>query len=130
MNPPFFLGAVTRNPPPCPRGPLLRTPAMRPYRIKQALPISLKPAVISVRVKIDESAKMMSMDQNDENDMIPFVPGSPMEKFFQQFGFPDMPKMLKRQEIITAKVRVSSSHPTVTRRCTSIVWLDLGSHRS
>jgi hypothetical protein len=96
-----------------------------------ALPISLKPAGITVRVKIDESAKMMSMDQNDENDMIPFVPGSPMEKFFQQFGFPDMPnEMLKRQEIITAKVRVSSSHPTVTRRCTSIVWLDLGSHRS
>ncbi len=51
----------------------------------------VKPAVISVRVKIsDETAKPASMSDNDEQE-IPFAPGSPMEKFFQQFGFQDMP---------------------------------------
>jgi serine protease Do len=63
----------------------------------------VKPAVISVRVKVDESAKMMSMnpgdengDQNDDNNIIPFAPGSPMEKFFQQFGFQNMPNGMQR----------------------------------
>ena len=51
----------------------------------------VKPAVISVRVKIDnETAKTASMNGNEEED-IPIVPGSPMEKFFQQFGFQNMP---------------------------------------
>ena len=56
----------------------------------------VKPAVISVRVKIDESAKMMSMNGNDEDGIVPFAPGSPMEKFFQQFGFQDMPHGLRQ----------------------------------
>ena len=51
----------------------------------------VKPAVISVRVKIDEGAKQMSMDDGDQNEQIPFAPGSPMEKFFQQFGLQNMP---------------------------------------
>src|SRR5271169_4270186 len=50
----------------------------------------VKPAVISVRVKIPASAEPASMQQqrNDDQDedAIPTVPGSPMEKFFQQFG--------------------------------------------
>jgi serine protease Do len=50
----------------------------------------VKPAVISVRVKIDDSAKLTSMTQGGD-DIIPFAPGSPMEKFFQQFGFQNMP---------------------------------------
>ena len=63
----------------------------------------VKPAVISVRVKIDESAKMTRMDQNDQ-DNIPFEPGSPMEKFFQQFGFPNLPNgMRHHHEIITGE---------------------------
>lgn len=45
----------------------------------------VKPAVISVRVKIDEqTAKPAAM--SDQDRMVPFAPGSPMEKFFQQFG--------------------------------------------
>ena len=44
----------------------------------------VKPAVISVRVRFQESANIPGGD----NEMIPFAPGSPMEKFFQQFGFP------------------------------------------
>ncbi len=50
----------------------------------------VKPAVISVRVKLGDSAKLTSMTEGGDN-AIPFAPGSPMEKFFQQFGFQNMP---------------------------------------
>jgi serine protease Do len=51
----------------------------------------VKPAVISVRVKIPASAEpaMMQQERDDGDDNgggVPVVPGSPMEKFFQQFG--------------------------------------------
>ena len=48
----------------------------------------VKPAVISVRVKIPASAEpaMMQQQGDDDQDAIPSVPGSPMDKFFQQFG--------------------------------------------
>ncbi len=49
----------------------------------------VKPAVISVRVKIDAAGDpevMKEMHQNSDQETIPFEPGSPMEKFFQQFG--------------------------------------------
>src|SRR5580692_11812397 len=46
----------------------------------------VKPAVISVRVKIDQPA-----NSNDSDDALPFPPGSPFEKFFRQFGTPNMP---------------------------------------
>jgi serine protease Do len=45
----------------------------------------VKPAVISVRVKIYEP-KMMGFDERSDQGVIPFAPGSPMEKFFRQFG--------------------------------------------
>src|SRR4026208_206011 len=44
----------------------------------------VKPAVISVRVKVDATAKMTSMNGND--DASPMQPGAPLEKFFEQFG--------------------------------------------
>ena len=46
----------------------------------------VKPAVISVRVKMDASAEMTSSKENDDGNATPLQPGSPMEKFFQQFG--------------------------------------------
>src|SRR6202158_5794665 len=46
----------------------------------------VKPAVISVRVKMAASAEPASMQQNGDEDAIPSVPGSPLDKFFQQFG--------------------------------------------
>ena len=59
----------------------------------------VKPAVISVRVKIDESARTAHMNQNgDDENVIPFEPGSPMEKFFRQFGPPGMPKGMPHGE--------------------------------
>jgi serine protease Do len=44
----------------------------------------VKPAVISVRVKMDAGAKMMGFD----GDM-PSAPNSQMERFFRRFGMPD-----------------------------------------
>ena len=51
----------------------------------------VKPAVISVRVKIDESAQMTGMKESDESSANPLQPGAPLEKFFEQFGFSGMP---------------------------------------
>jgi serine protease Do len=44
----------------------------------------VKPAVISVRVKVDGGPRTMSFDGDS-----PFPPGSPMERFFRRFGTPD-----------------------------------------
>ena len=44
---------------------------------------NVKPAVISVRVKAEATAKMMSMDESEGNQ-----PNAPFEKFFKQFGLP------------------------------------------
>ncbi len=48
----------------------------------------VKPAVISVRVKIPASADPALAQQmgNDDEQQIPAQPGSPLDKFFQQFG--------------------------------------------
>src|SRR6516165_10924301 len=48
----------------------------------------VKPAVISVRVKVSGSAEpAMLQDNSDEGEQqIPAQPGSPLDKFFQQFG--------------------------------------------
>jgi serine protease Do len=59
----------------------------------------VKPAVISVRVKIDESAKMTGLNQNDEENT-PLTPGAPMQKFFQQFG-QNLPNDMQRHQMIT-----------------------------
>ncbi len=44
----------------------------------------VKPAVVSVRVKVDAGARVMGMDGNP-----PFPQGSPMDRFFRRFGQPD-----------------------------------------
>ncbi len=50
----------------------------------------VKPAVISVRVKIDGTAEETGLRHNGSDDeAIPFAPGSPLQKFFQQFGDQD-----------------------------------------
>ncbi|MBN9603550.1 MAG: Do family serine endopeptidase [Afipia felis] len=43
----------------------------------------VKPSVISVRVRIEEKQSA------DNNEDLPFPPGSPMERFFRRFGGPD-----------------------------------------
>jgi serine protease Do len=56
----------------------------------------VKPAVISVRVKIEQTT-----NGNDTMDTSPFPQGSPMQKFFQQFGLPGMPSMPHGKQLIT-----------------------------
>ncbi len=48
----------------------------------------VKPAVISVRVKMSAGPEM-SLNSDGEDDASPFPPGSPMERFFRRFGMPD-----------------------------------------
>src|SRR6476646_1516308 len=43
----------------------------------------VKPAVISVRVKVDSGARMMGFES-------PTQPGAPMDRFFRRFGLPDV----------------------------------------
>lgn len=62
----------------------------------------VKPAVISVRVKMDGSAKVAGLGNNDGNGVSPFEHGSPFEQFFKQFGFRDLPNgSIQRHHAIT-----------------------------
>jgi serine protease Do len=64
----------------------------------------VKPAVISVRVKIEESANTTGMGFSEGSNVNPFPPGSPMQKFFQQFGFQGQPNgMPQAKQIITGE---------------------------
>ncbi len=64
----------------------------------------VKPAVISVRVKIDETGNVASMSEdNNEREAVPFAPGSPMEKFFRQFGEQGMPNGMHRHQVLTGE---------------------------
>jgi serine protease Do len=55
----------------------------------------VKPSVMSVRVKMERSA---APDQNDQE--LPFPPGSPFERFFKRFGAPNAPN---GKEVITGQ---------------------------
>jgi len=59
----------------------------------------VKPAVISVRVKITRDETTGSGGGN----VIPFKRGAPMEKFFQQFGFGNLPNGLRPRQVITGE---------------------------
>ncbi len=49
----------------------------------------VKPAVISVRVRMDNPAQTSSLSQDD--DAWPFRQNSPLDRFMRQFGFREMP---------------------------------------
>jgi len=57
----------------------------------------VKPSVISVRVRIEEKQTA------DNNQDMPFPPGSPMERFFRRFGGPDGFPGHRGREIITGQ---------------------------
>jgi serine protease Do len=54
----------------------------------------VKPAVISVRVKVNAGSRMMSFDS-------PFPQGSPMDRFFRRFGLPEgvLPDLPRGQDM-------------------------------
>ena len=56
----------------------------------------VKPAVISVRVKVNATAETAAMEQNGDEDANPFNPNSPMYKFFRKFAPEGMPGQRQR----------------------------------
>ena len=76
----------------------------------------VKPAVISVRVKI-AAADTDLLQQNSDRDDIPFQPGSPMDKFFQQFGdqFGQRQRAPQRHQTITGEGSGFFISPTAMR---------------
>ena len=63
----------------------------------------VKPAVISVRVKVDAMADAGLTEQNNGEDVSPLNPGSPMYKFFRHFGPEEMPGMRQRPEMVSGE---------------------------
>ncbi len=61
----------------------------------------VKPAVISVRVKIDQASAETTGSAG--GNVVPFGNGVPLDKFFQQFGFSGEPKGLQRRQVITGE---------------------------
>ncbi len=63
----------------------------------------VKPAVISVRVKIDGDSDNMAVSQRGGDDANPDQSGSPFDQFSQQFGFGVPNGMPHHHEIITGE---------------------------
>jgi len=59
----------------------------------------VKPAVISVRVKMERPANS-HLNNDDDEQQIPWPPGSPFERFFRRFGMPNVPN---GPEVITGQ---------------------------
>jgi serine protease Do len=60
----------------------------------------VKPAVISVRVRMDETSNAADLSSDREDERLPFQ-GSPFEKFLHQYGFNGSPEgMTQRHQII------------------------------
>ena len=56
----------------------------------------VKPAVISVRVQMDETPDAADLSSNEEDNPPP-TQGSPLERFFQQYGFGGAPEETPQQ---------------------------------
>ena len=60
----------------------------------------VKPAVISVRVRLDQSAEQ-DQDGTNDQDHPQAMPGTPFEKFFRQFGENGPQGQMQRHEMVT-----------------------------
>jgi serine protease Do len=67
------------------------TPAAQPSGFADVV-ARVKPAVISVRVKLDGMQPSSFDDDDMPFNQMPFSRGWPMEKFFRRFGLPDIPQ--------------------------------------
>jgi serine protease Do len=64
----------------------------------------VKPAVISVRVKIKGRGPSVGSTDNDEDqNQLPFPKGSPFERFFRDFGMPNLPMGRGMQQFTLAQ---------------------------
>jgi len=71
----------------------------------------VKPAVISVQVRGDGVGQVSSFNQKGD-DATPFWQGSPLDRFFRQFGFRNMPNgMQQMPQTWPGKVPASSFRP-------------------
>jgi serine protease Do len=61
----------------------------------------VKPAVISVLVRMDDSKQVSSLEQNDEAS--PFSQNSPLDRFLRRFGFRDMPNGMQPRRNMAAQ---------------------------
>jgi serine protease Do len=61
----------------------------------------VKPAVISVRVKISQDQDEMT--GSGGGNIIPSQPGAPLDKFFQQFGHSNIPNGMRPRQVITGE---------------------------
>ena len=75
----------------------------------------VKPAVISVRVKVNATAETAAMEQNGDEDANPFNPNSPMYKFFRKFAPEGMPGCGNAPRWLRVKAQASSSPLMATR---------------
>ena len=86
-----MAAALSARRPRTPPTPTVQQPVDHPAGFAD-LVAKVKPAVISVQVKIAASAEPASMQEfgqqndNDDQQQIPAEPGSPLDKFFQQFN--------------------------------------------
>jgi serine protease Do len=67
----------------------------------------VKPAVISVRVRLDAGAQRTGAKEDEET--MPFRQGSPFERFFRQFGFEDMPNGMQNRRFGTPQMAAEGS---------------------
>jgi serine protease Do len=75
-------------------------PAARPAGFAD-LVSRVKPAVISVLVRMDDAKQTSSLDQND--DAAPFGQNSPLDRFLRRFGFRDMPNGMQPRRNMAAQ---------------------------
>jgi serine protease Do len=61
----------------------------------------VKPAVISVRVRMNNAPQLSSL--NEDDNTWPFRKDSPLDKFFRQFGFQNMPNGMPQLRNTTAE---------------------------
>jgi serine protease Do len=75
-------------------------PAVQPAGFAD-LVARVKPAVISVRVRMDNSAQTSSL--NGDDNASPFQQKSPLDRFLRQFGFQDMPNGIPQTRNMAAE---------------------------
>ncbi|MBV9560385.1 MAG: serine peptidase, partial [Bradyrhizobium sp.] len=63
----------------------------------------VKPAVISVRVKIDSDTDTPAVTQRDDDNGMNSEQGSPLEQFYRQFGFRLPQAMPHSRQVITGE---------------------------